>query len=207
MSRNNRRFPRPSLMKGGQSYQLDKSLSSGWRSWCPWHLSFRKWFIRWIILSNVWTTGAWTLTWTVLVKFFMFLYRKDLESLCPDFQAMTSAHSAGIVRGVIVTLQGTESNGCVDTTGEVYDFISRYFAPWRGVLEDPVTGEWRVKCPSCHRYRTRLTLVAVRLETGHNVVKNDVSVILRMLVSIELELDRFLKRVLAYRHWLAFRKK
>ena len=33
--------------------------------------------------------------------------------------------------------------------------------------------------------------VAVRLETGHNVVKNDVSVILRMLVSIELELDRF----------------
>lgn len=54
---------------------------------------------------------------------------------------MMSAHSAGIVRGVIVTLQGTESNGCVDTTGEVYDFISRYFAPWRGVPEDPVTGQ------------------------------------------------------------------
>ncbi|XP_073251178.1 phenazine biosynthesis-like domain-containing protein [Porites lutea] len=66
--------------------------------------------------------------------------RKDLEGFCPDFQAMTSAHSAGIVRGVIVTLQGTESNGCVDTTGAVYDFISRYFAPWRGVPEDPVTG-------------------------------------------------------------------
>ena len=33
--------------------------------------------------------------------------------------------------------------------------------------------------------------MAVRLETGHNVVKNDVFVILRMLVSIELELDRF----------------
>lgn len=72
---------------------------------------------------------------------FMFLHRKDLESFCPDFQAMTSAHSAGIVRGVIVTLQGTKSNGCVDTPGEVYDFISRYFAPWRGVLEDPVTGQ------------------------------------------------------------------
>ena len=73
----------------------------------------------------------------------MFLYRKDLESFCPDFQAMTSDHSAGVVRGVIVTLQGTESNGCVDTTGEVYDFISRYFAPWRGVPEDPVTGQWK----------------------------------------------------------------
>lgn len=72
---------------------------------------------------------------------FMFLHRKDLESFCPDFQAMTSAHSAGIVRGVIVTLQGTKSNGCVDTPGEVYDFISRYFAPWRGVPEDPVTGQ------------------------------------------------------------------
>lgn len=71
----------------------------------------------------------------------MFFYRKDLEGFCPDFQAMTSAHSVGIVRGVIVTLQGTESNGCVDTTGAVYDFISRYFAPWRGVPEDPVTGE------------------------------------------------------------------
>ena len=73
MSRNNRRFPRPSLMKGGQSYQLDKSLSTGWRSWCPWHLYFGKWFIRWIIISNVWTTGAWTLTWTVLVSFYVFL--------------------------------------------------------------------------------------------------------------------------------------
>ena len=35
------------------------------------------------------------------------------------------------VRGVIVTLQG----------GPPYDFLSRYFAPWNGVPEDPVTGQ------------------------------------------------------------------
>ena len=50
------------------------------------------------------------------------------------------AHSSGVVRGVIVTLQGTGSNGCVDNCGTVYDFVSRYFAPWLGVPEDPVTG-------------------------------------------------------------------
>ena len=70
----------------------------------------------------------------------MFSNREDLENLSPDFQAMMCAHSSGVVRGVIVTLQGTESNGCVDNCGTVYDFVSRYFAPWLGVPEDPVTG-------------------------------------------------------------------
>ena len=54
-----------------------------------------------------------------------------------------SAHSSGVVRGVIVTLQGTGSNGCVDSSGRVYDFVSRYFAPWVGIPEDPVTGKSR----------------------------------------------------------------
>ena len=35
------------------------------------------------------------------------------------------------VRGVIITFNGT---------GTEYDFISRYFAPWVGIPEDPVTG-------------------------------------------------------------------
>ena len=69
--------------------------------------------------------------------------REDLENLSPDFQAMMSAHPSGVVRGVIVTLQGTESNGCVDSCGTKYDFVSRYFAPWLGIPEDPVTGEWK----------------------------------------------------------------
>ena len=55
---------------------------------------------------------------------------------------MLSAPLSGLVCGVIVTLQGTKVNGCVNGSGEVYDFVSRYFAPWVGVSEDPVTGEF-----------------------------------------------------------------
>ena len=65
-----------------------------------------------------------------------------MENLSPDFQAMMCAHSSGVVRGVIVTLQGTGSNGCVNSCGTVYDFVSRYFAPWVGIPEDPVTGKY-----------------------------------------------------------------
>ena len=55
---------------------------------------------------------------------------------------LLSAPLTGLVRGVIVTLQGTKANGCVNGSGEVYDFVSRYFAPWVGISEDPVTGEF-----------------------------------------------------------------
>lgn len=66
--------------------------------------------------------------------------REDLENLTPDLQAMMSSKSSRDVRGVIVTLQGTVSNGCLDANGTAYDFYSRYFAPWVGIPEDPVTG-------------------------------------------------------------------
>jgi predicted PhzF superfamily epimerase YddE/YHI9 len=39
-----------------------------------------------------------------------------------------SIHST--MKGVIVTCRGDEK----------YDFVSRYFAPWNGINEDPVTG-------------------------------------------------------------------
>lgn len=49
-----------------------------------------------------------------------------VRSLTPDFQALRRL--AG--RGIAVTAPG----------GYPYDFVSRYFAPWVGVDEDPVTG-------------------------------------------------------------------
>ena len=52
-----------------------------------------------------------------------------LKQLQPNAAAMVHAHS-GKVRGVIVTLIGSGK----------YDFFSRYFAPWVGIPEDPVTG-------------------------------------------------------------------
>jgi len=51
-----------------------------------------------------------------------------VKKLRPDFSAMSAADDP--IFGVIVTAEGAE--GC--------DFVSRYFAPWRGVDEDPVTG-------------------------------------------------------------------
>jgi predicted PhzF superfamily epimerase YddE/YHI9 len=35
------------------------------------------------------------------------------------------------ITGTIVTLK---------SSGAPYDFVSRYFAPWNGIPEDPVTG-------------------------------------------------------------------
>lgn len=53
----------------------------------------------------------------------------ELKSLKPDATALLASHS-GKIRGIIVTVKGKED----------YDFISRYFAPWNGIPEDPVTG-------------------------------------------------------------------
>ena len=57
--------------------------------------------------------------------------RQQLENLTPSSQGLLAAHTQTVrVKGVIVTLKGSEG----------YDFISRYFAPWVGIPEDPVTG-------------------------------------------------------------------
>lgn len=44
---------------------------------------------------------------------------------------LTSVDTNNRVRGVIITMK------CKDNS---YDFISRYFSPWNGIPEDPVTG-------------------------------------------------------------------
>ncbi|MFL0801011.1 MAG: PhzF family phenazine biosynthesis protein [Agarilytica sp.] len=53
---------------------------------------------------------------------------EQLQTLTPDFEALIRSHST--INGVLVTAQG--QNG--------YDFYSRYFWPWSGTNEDPVTG-------------------------------------------------------------------
>ncbi len=50
-----------------------------------------------------------------------------VRELAPDFRALASLPG----RGIAVTARGD---------GRPYDFVSRYFAPWVGVDEDPVTG-------------------------------------------------------------------
>ncbi|KAK4008055.1 hypothetical protein OUZ56_013212 [Daphnia magna] len=60
------------------------------------------------------------------------MHRQDLESLSPSLQDLLAVEKSGVVKGVIVTLQTNDK--------ENFDFYSRYFAPWVGIPEDPVTG-------------------------------------------------------------------
>lgn len=53
---------------------------------------------------------------------------EKVKNLRPDFSKLKSIITD--IRGVIVTSKGEDE----------YDFISRYFAPWVGIDEDPVTG-------------------------------------------------------------------
>lgn len=59
--------------------------------------------------------------------------QSGLELLQPATPSLPSAcQPPGMdIRGVIVTVRGE---------GTEYDFFSRYFAPWNGIPEDPVTG-------------------------------------------------------------------
>lgn len=55
---------------------------------------------------------------------------ESVKNLSPNFEKMMSVTTKEDIIGVIVTSQGSPP----------YDFISRFFAPWVGVDEDPVTG-------------------------------------------------------------------
>ncbi|XP_059163964.1 phenazine biosynthesis-like domain-containing protein 1 [Physella acuta] len=68
--------------------------------------------------------------------------RDQLEKLKPNLDVMARVESTGLVKGVGITVKGSLENNCVDSEGKKYDFVSRYFAPWLGVNEDPVTGAW-----------------------------------------------------------------
>ncbi|XP_053839379.1 phenazine biosynthesis-like domain-containing protein isoform X3 [Vidua macroura] len=59
--------------------------------------------------------------------------RSVLENLKVSAQHFLSAEKTGKVKGLILTVKGNSS-------GKGHDFYSRYFAPWYGILEDPVTG-------------------------------------------------------------------
>lgn len=71
--------------------------------------------------------------------------REQLEAFDPDHQQLAALHDGSVIKGLIVTLKGHLTNpakGTDDQDGlSKYDFVSRYFAVWNGIPEDPVTGE------------------------------------------------------------------
>ncbi|XP_063047139.1 phenazine biosynthesis-like domain-containing protein 1 [Engraulis encrasicolus] len=58
----------------------------------------------------------------------------SLASLKPDPEEMLRCERTGRIRGVSVTIRGTPD------VPPGYDFYSRFFTPWNGIAEDPVTG-------------------------------------------------------------------
>ena len=67
----------------------------------------------------------------LLLRFPNTFTRVKLENLKVDPQVLLRTPQLGEfqVKGIILTVKGTD-----------YDFLSRYFAPWVGIPEDPVTG-------------------------------------------------------------------
>ena len=55
---------------------------------------------------------------------------EQIRNLEPDFNKLLDLDLDIEIRGVIVTSKGFKN----------YDFVSRFFAPWYGINEDPVTG-------------------------------------------------------------------
>lgn len=55
--------------------------------------------------------------------------KEILANLSPDFEALYRSHDS--INGVLVT---------APSNNDEYDFYSRYFWPWSGTNEDPVTG-------------------------------------------------------------------
>ncbi|KAM9409214.1 phenazine biosynthesis-like domain-containing protein [Pholidichthys leucotaenia] len=60
--------------------------------------------------------------------------RTVLTSLQVDTGLLQNTEKSGRVNGLIITMKGSPDSQ------PGYDFYSRYFAPWAGVPEDPVTG-------------------------------------------------------------------
>lgn len=56
--------------------------------------------------------------------------KKEVVNLKPNFEMLKSLKFKSDIKGICVTSRGNEK----------YDFISRYFNPWAGINEDPVTG-------------------------------------------------------------------
>uniref|UniRef100_A0A7E4URZ9 Phenazine biosynthesis-like domain-containing protein n=1 Tax=Panagrellus redivivus TaxID=6233 RepID=A0A7E4URZ9_PANRE len=68
--------------------------------------------------------------------------RNELLSLTPNAEQLLKVHDGSKVRGVVVTVapKDAKKQEFVDGNDREFDYVSRYFAPWVGIPEDPATG-------------------------------------------------------------------
>ncbi|KAK7500701.1 hypothetical protein BaRGS_00007945 [Batillaria attramentaria] len=78
--------------------------------------------------------------------------RSEFEKWRCDIAAIERSLTG--VQIVLVTTRGTPDQGYVDDQSVAYDFVSRCFAPWSGVPEDPVTGS--AQCVLAHYWSLQL---------------------------------------------------
>jgi PhzF family phenazine biosynthesis protein len=93
----------------------------------------------------------------------------EILKITPDFGKLLSLNLDLVIRGVMITAKGS---------GEV-DFVSRFFAPWVGINEDPVTGSahtilapyWSKKLDKTKMSAIQLSERRGKLEV--NILEND----------------------------------
>jgi hypothetical protein len=80
-------------------------------------------------------------------------------SISHQSDALLAIHPQGdVVSGIIIT---ANSSDFVDNHGLPYDFVSRYFAVWSGVPEDPATGTEAPTDGRCSLFQARPIAVLV----------------------------------------------
>ncbi len=107
-----------------------------------------------------------------------------LESLSPDYNALIMSHDS--INGVLVT---SGSSG-------KYDFKSRYFWPWSGGNEDPVTGAiqtfmapyWAAKLNKNHltsfQASKRTGFMEVVVETEKIVIRGNAVIVIKGILTV-----------------------
>jgi PhzF family phenazine biosynthesis protein len=98
------------------------------------------------------------LVWVVRLS-----WQREVEALTPNVAALLEVDAGEGVLGVAVTAPALD---------EDVDFVSRFFAPWVGVPEDPVTGvAYRALAPYWAEQMGRTGLVARQLSSREGIVR------------------------------------
>lgn len=98
-------------------------------------------------------------TWSLLIHV---ANEKTVRDLKPNFELMKTMSTKEKVGGIIVTSCGRPP----------HDFISRFFAPWLGINEDPVTGAAHtVLAPYWHKILRKKEMLAYQASARGGEVK------------------------------------
>ncbi|RXG55987.1 Phenazine biosynthesis-like domain-containing protein [Armadillidium vulgare] len=118
----------------------------------------------------------------VMIRLEDYYTKTDFQSLSLNPRTFLELYDGNDIQGVIVTLQGDlHQNQDTSRSLQEYNFVSRYFAPWVGVPEDPVCGSahtvsgpyWseqlNLKELKCHQCSNRGGDLTVRIRDDNRV--------------------------------------